>query len=135
MNAKSRFNQEVEANGQIIRYLKRRLSEANYEMLRDRESNSCELQELDAKYKEVKEKREHNLKGLLNLRVKWNRYEEEQQEIKRERERVEEVEILEVKRREAVEVIANRLSLLYRSKLQKKMLQRNRNQIKRKKRK
>jgi hypothetical protein len=96
----------------------------------DKESNSREIQQLDSQFKDASDKRERNLKDLLQLRVKWKHYEEEQDGIQRERERLQEMEILELKRREAVEIIGNRLSLLCKSKFQNK-----RSQNKRKKKK
>jgi hypothetical protein len=129
-NAKDQLLKDADANEQIVRYLKGSVSAMEDELRMDKESNSREIQQLDSQFKDASDKRERNLKDLLQLRVKWKHYEEEQDGIQRERERLQEMEILELKRREAVEIIGNRLSLLCKSKFQNK-----RSQNKRKKKK
>ena len=129
-NAKDQLLKDADADEQIVRYLKGSVSAMEDELRMDKESNSREIQQLDSQFKDASDKRERNLKDLLQLRVKWKHYEEEQDGIQRERERLQEMEILELKRREAVEIIGNRLSLLCKSKFQNK-----RSQNKRKKKK
>jgi len=67
-------------------------------------------------------KREQNLKELLQLRVKWQHYENEQHEISMKKKRQEEAEEQEFQRNEAVKLIQSRLVLLYRSKFKKKAI-------------
>ena len=100
-------------------YLENKLSRSEAELDEQNDLNAKEIRHLDILLQSSIERRDSNLKELLQLRVKWENYEKERRESEKEIERMSEADELERRRKEAVEVIRNRLSLLYRSKFKK----------------
>ena len=133
---KDRLRRDTEAYEQKVIDLRDIVSTLETELQLDEENHFKETQELAAKCDDANKIREENLKELLQIRMKWNKHEEELEEIKREKEKLQDIEMRDQKRREAVELIKNRLTLLYRSKyLNKRESQTKKSKSKRKKKK
>jgi hypothetical protein len=133
---KDRLRRDTEAYEQKVRDLRDIVQTLEDELQLDEENHLKETQELAAKCDDANKIREENLKELLQIRMKWNKHEEELEEIKREKEKLQDIEMRERERKEAVELIRNRLTLLYKSKYQnKRESQTKKSQSKRKKKK
>lgn len=103
-----------------IDHLKKRIKISQEELCRNQEENDRKnLRDMDLIIN-TEIRRECNLKELLQLRVKWQQYEEEQHAIDAEQKCREEAKEKEQRRKEAVKMIQIRLALLYKSKFKKK---------------
>lgn len=119
-DVKEELLKEEDAHEKSMEYLHRKLSSFQVDLANDQKKHSTEISHQDILIEDASKRRVSNLKELLQLRVKWQHHEREQEALLQERERLKQMEQLEQRRKEAIELIQNRLGLLYKSKFKKK---------------